>query len=372
MGIKISRETYLFFYWGELMKKQRENIAKKVYTPPGTYIHVGDKNLEEAKIVYTSYDRDKITVSETRDLDEILDLDQETIKWLDIIGLHDVDFIEELGTRIGVHPLVIEDILNTSQSSKIEDYEDYLFIVIKNIYICEEDEENEFEFEQICFLLFKNMVISFQERKAEAFSHMESRLKKGSYLRNGGADDLLHALMDYIVDNYFLAIEKIGKDLDIVEDVLLESPERQLLERIYIIKKSLIYIRSILWPMRNVFSSLSKNEYNLIDGKTVYYMRDIYDHTIQILEIIETYREIYSDMLATYLSSIGNKTNDVMKVLTIFSTIFIPLSFLTGVYGMNFTNFPELNWKYGYISFWVLSLGVIVFMFRFFKKRDWI
>ena len=356
------------------MKREKGHISKKVYTPPGTYMHVGDENLNDAKIVFVKYNKDIIFVNESNNLDEILEVDQESIKWLDIIGLHDVDFIEELGTRIGVHPLVIEDILNTSQSSKIEDYEDYLLIVIKNIYISESEseKENKFKFEQISFLLFKNMVISFQESKTEGFNHMESRLKKGSYLRNGGADDLLHALIDYSIDNYFLAIEDIGKTLDKIEDVLLVSPEKDLLQKIYNIKKSLIYIRSVLWPMRNVLSSLSKNEYNLIDEKTSYYMGDVYDHIIQILEIIETYREIYSDMLSTYLSSIGNKTNDVMKVLTIFSTIFIPLSFLTGVYGMNFTNFPELNWKYGYISFWVLSLGVIVFMFRFFKKRGWI
>lgn len=354
------------------MEKKIKDITKKVYTPPGTYIHVGEKNLDEEKIVFTKYNGEDISVTNTDDLDEILKTELGSVKWLDIIGLHNVEFIEKLGDRLKIHPLAIEDILNTSQSSKIEDYEDYLFIVIKSIHIDREAGEGDFEIEQISFLLFKDMVITFQESTTEAFDKMEHRLKKGSYLRKGGADDLLHALMDYCIDNYFLVIESIGDTMDTIEDDLLESPDKEILQRIYNLKKSLIYIRSILWPMRNIMSSLSKNEYSLIDEKTVYYMRDIYDHMIQILEIIETYREIYSDMLSTYLSSIGNKTNDVMKVLTIFSTIFIPLSFLTGVYGMNFANFPEINWKYGYISFWVLSLGLILVMLRFFKKKGWI
>lgn len=359
------------------MDREMENISKKAYTPAGTFIHIGDKNIEEAKIVFTKYNKKNIESKETKDLKEILELDLEYVKWLDIIGLHNVDFIEKLGKQLGVHPLVIEDILNTSQSSKVEDYGDYVFVVIKNIFLnedySEEDDEDEaFEFEYISFLLFENMIISFQETRNESFAQVLSRLEKGSNLRNEEADSLLHALIDYTVDNYFLVMEDIGKTLDILEDELLENPNEELLESIYNIKKSLVYIRNVLWPMRNTINHLSKKEYNLIREKTIYYFRDVYDHIIQTIGIIETYREICSDMLSTYLSSIGNQTNDVMKVLTIFSTIFIPLSFLAGVYGMNFKNFPEINWKYGYISFWILSIGVIIFMIRFFKKKDWL
>lgn len=360
------------------MDREIENISKKAYTPPGTFVHVGDENIEEAKIVFTKYNRKDIQIKETKDLKEILEVDLENTKWLDIIGLHDVAFIDSLGKNLGIHPLVIEDILNTSQSSKVENYGDYVFIVIKNIFLnedynrLEDDEDDAFEFEYISFLLFESMVISFQETRNESFTQVLSRLEKGSNLRSEGADSLLHALIDYTVDNYLVVMEDIGNTLDILEDELLEDPDESLLESIYNIKKSLIYIRNELWPMRNTINHLSKKEYDLIEEKTIYYFRDIYDHIIQTIGIIETYREICSDMLSTYLSSIGNQTNDVMRVLTVFSTVFIPLSFLAGVYGMNFRNFPELDWKYGYASFWIISLGVIIFMFRYFKKKDWI
>jgi magnesium transporter len=198
------------------------------------------------------------------------------------------------------------------------------------------------------------------------------RLKEGTNIRKNGADDLLYGLLDAIVDNYFLIVEDIGEKIDTVEDELLLNPKKEILQKIYTLKRDLIYIRNSLWPMRNVISSLSKNDYDLIDGKTIYYLRDVYDHVIQMIDIIETYRDICSGMLDTYLSSIGNKTNEVMKVLTIFSTIFIPLTFLAGVYGMNFRYLPELNWKYGYFSFWIISIIIIILMLRFFRKKDWL
>ncbi len=185
------------------------------------------------------------------------------------------------------------------------------------------------------------------------------------------ADDLLYSLLDAIVDGYFLLLEEIGEIIDTLEDELLIEPSDEILQKIYVLKRDLIYIRNNLWPMRNVSSNLSKDQYDLIDGKTIYYMRDISDNVIQIIDLVEIYREICSGMLDTYLSSIGNKTNEVMKVLTIFSTIFIPLSFVAGVYGMNFDYMPELRWKYSYHTFWIFSLGITGFMLRYFKKKNW-
>jgi len=179
-------------------------------------------------------------------------------------------------------------------------------------------------------------------------------------------------LIDTIVDNYFSVIEAIGENLDEVEDKVLLNPQKDLLEDIYKLKKELIYVRRVLWPMRNVISSVAIKEYELIDGKTIYYFKDIDDHIVQMIDIVETYRDISTGILDTYLSSISNKTNDIMKVLTIYSTIFIPLTFIAGVYGMNFKYLPELNWKYGYISFWVISAIITGFLIRFFKKKEWL
>lgn len=350
------------------MTKESKNIAKTVNTPPGSLIYVGEQKVEDVKITYTKYNNSEFERKEIPDLDEFFNDDEDKVRWLDIIGLHDTDLVNEVGQRLKIHPLVIEDILNTSHNPKFEDYDDYIFLVTKIMYF---NDNEELETEQISFILFKDKLISFQDLESEVFNNILNRLKEGTNIRKNGADDLLYALLDSIVDNYFLIIEDIGEKIDVLEDELLLSPNRLLLQKIYILKRDLIYIRNSLWPMRNVISSLSKNDYDLIDGKTIYYMRDVYDHIIQMIDIIETYRDICSGMLDTYLSSIGNKTNEVMKVLTIFSTIFIPLTFLAGVYGMNFKYLPELNWKYGYLSFWIISIIIIGFMIRFFKKKDW-
>ena len=233
-------------------------------------------------------------------------------------------------------------------------------------------EDGELEVEQFSFILFKDLVISFQQWDSKIFDSILSRLSEGSNIRKNGADDLLYALTDTIVDNYFLVVEKIGENIDEVEDIVLLNPKREVLQEIYKLKRDLIYIRKTLWPMRNAISSISKNDYDLVDEKTLYYFRDVYDHIIQMIDIIETYRDICSGMLDTYLSSISNKTNDIMKVLTIFSTIFIPLTFIAGVYGMNFRYLPELNWKYGYASFWIISAVITGFLLRFFKKKNWL
>lgn len=351
------------------MTKESKNISKMANTPPGSLIHVGEKHMEQEKIIFTKYTSNEFFRTEIENLDEFFRADKDKVKWLDIIGLHNTKLIDELGKKLGFHPLVQEDILNTTQNPKLEDYDDYLFLVTKNMFYNDEDE---LETEQISFLLYKDKLLSFQEIESEVFGNILGRLKEGINIRKNGADDLLYGLLDAIVDNYFLIIEDLGQEIDIVEDELLADPKRELLEKIYNLKRDLIFIRNTLWPMRNVISSLSKNEYELVDGKTIYYIRDVYDHIIQMIDIIETYRDICSGMLDTYLSSIGNKTNEVMKVLTIFSTIFIPLTFLAGVYGMNFKYLPELNWKYGYLSFWIVSFILIGFMIRFFKKKDWL
>lgn len=354
------------------MTKESKYISQGINTPPGSLLHIGEKKVENIKIQYIKYDNVEFERKEINNLNEFFqDVNKEDnkVKWLDVVGLHDTEIINNIGEGLGIHPLAIEDILNTTQNPKLEDYDDYMFLVTKIMYY---NKEEELETEQISFLLFKDKVISFQELESEVFNPIFSRLKDGTTIRKNGADDFLYGLLDSIVDNYFLIIEDLGEKIDEVEDELLGNPEKSLLEKIYKLKRDLIYIRNSLWPMRNVISSLSKNDYDLIDGKTIYYIRDVYDHIIQMIDIIETYRDICSGMLDTYLSSIGNKTNDIMKVLTIYSTIFTPLTFIAGVYGMNFRYLPELNWKYSYLTFWIISIAITAYMIRFFKKKDWL
>lgn len=323
---------------------------------------------KEARLIYTKYNKDEIIEREISSIDEFLeDKDDKFVRWLDIIGLNDKQILNDICEKLKVHPLVEEDILNMEQVPKVEDYEDSLFVIAKNIIL----KEDLLESEQISFIIYKDILISFRFKDTGIFDQIEGRLKEGTALRKNGTDDLLYALMDIIVDKYFIIMQDIGDRLDDLEDETLENPDKSLLNKVYLLKRDLISIRNVLWPMRNAVSSISKNEYDIIDGNTIYYFRDVYDHIIQIIDINETYREIASSMLEIYLSSIANKTNDVMKILTIYSTIFIPLTFLAGVYGMNFRYLPELYWKYSYPAFWIISIIIIIYMIRFFKRKGW-
>lgn len=321
------------------------------------------------ELIYTKYSKEEFIKKEINSIEEFLnDRDSKSVKWLDIIGLWDRQILNELVEQMDIHPLVIEDILNVDQVPKIEDYEDSLFVIAKNIIL----DKGELKEEQIAFILYRDKLITFRYNDTGIFDGIKNRLRHGTTLRKNNPEDLLYALLDIIVDKYFIIMEDIGDRIDILEDETLESPDKSILEKVYLLKRDLISIRNILWPMRNTISSISKNEYEIIDGNTIYYFRDIYDHIIQIIDINETYREIASSILEIYLSSIANKTNDVMKILTIYSTIFIPLTFIAGIYGMNFKYMPELYWKYSYLTFWIVSIIIIGFMLRFFKKKGWI
>ena len=319
------------------------------------------------KLVYTRYNSENFYSKDIIEIDQFFDASEHDIKWLDVTGLEDEPLIFNIGNGLNIHSLVLRDIIDVEQNPKIADYEDYLFLVTKTTqYI-----DDELVTKQISFILSKDKLISFSESESDIFLGINESIENMHNIRKNGPDDLLYYLLDKIVDNYFTTIEEIGETIDDLEDYLLDNPTKEFLSRVYSIKRQLIYMRSLLYHMRNVTSSLSKNEFNLIDGKTIYYFRDVNDQIMQIIDLVETYRDVCSNMLDTYLSSIGNETNEVMKVLTIFSSIFIPLTFLAGVYGMNFKYFPEINWKYGYIGFWVISFLLIGFMIRFFKKKGW-
>lgn len=324
--------------------------------------------MNEGKIIHIEYNKDKLQIKRLNDVQEIGDMDRDKVNWIDISSLEYTDIIKEMAEKFKLHPLVLKDILNVGHIPKLEDYEGYLFLIIKDVNY----EDNKLKVKQISLILFENIVLSFQESGPNLYDDIIISLKEGASIRKNGADDLLYVLIDKVIDNYFEVIELIGREIDIIEDEVLLNPGKEVLDNIYNLKKNLIYMRKILWPMRNAINDIIKNEYDLIDKRTIYYFRGIYNHIIQILDMNETYREICIGVLDTYLSSVGNKTNDIMKILTIYSTIFIPLSFIAGVYGMNFKYFPELNWKYSYLGFWLITLIMIGVMLRFFKKKNWI
>ncbi len=352
------------------MFKNVMNLQKTIDTIPTDPIYIGQKKVENIIINRIEFNESEFNKEKVNRLENLLkESDENTTQWLQIIGLHDVDIISQIGNDLKLHPLTIEDTLNMSQHPKIEEFGDYIFINTKNVFINDEDE---LETEQISFILRDNTVITFEENKSDVFDFMTRRLKEGSSLRKNNADILLYSLLDSVVDDYFLTIGEISKKIDLVEDDLLSDASRELLQEIYNLKRDLVYMRNILWPMRNIMSKISRMDYEDIGEKTLYYFRDVYDNIVQMIDIVETYRDICSGMLDTYLSSIGNKTNDVMKVLTIFSTISVPLTFLTGVYGMNFAHQPELQWKYSYLIFWVLSIIITGIMLKYFRDKDWI
>lgn len=347
----------------------KKNYYKKKQQPPGTLIYTGNQTDEIQKLILTTYNKDKIIQKEINSIDEFVKEENLGIKWLDVIGLANVHSIEEIGQRLRIHKLILEDILNTRQRTKLEEYDDSLFLVIKKLYLLE---DIEIDAKQISIIIKEDMVITFQEYGEDAFKSIKKRLKEGAYVRALGSDDLTYALVDYIVDGYFDIMETLSEEIDKAENELMDDPGKEILNRIYSLKRQIVFFRNTVWPVRDIANTLSRGEVKLIDQKTSYYFRDIYDHSIQVIELIETHRDTISGMMDIYLSSISSKTNEVMKILTIFSTIFIPLTFLAGVYGMNFIYFPELKWRYGYLGFWIVSIIITAAMIKYLKSKKWL
>ena len=302
--------------------------------------------------------------------------DSPTVTWINIDGLRDAEAIDKLGARFGLHPLILEDILNTSERPKIEDYGEYLFAVLKVFFADPNGAGPEARGDrmlQASLVLGSNFVISFGERENPIFDAVRDRIRKGKgRLRKLKADYLAYSLIDAIVDSYFVILEKLGEEVEDLEDELIAEPRRELLQRIHGLKREMIALRKSVWPLREVVNNMERLETPLITPATDIFLRDVYDHTIQVIDNVETYRDILSGMLETYLSSVSYRMNEVMKVLTIIATIFIPITFIVGVYGMNFRHMPELEWHAGYYLVWGVILAVVVVMLLFFKRKKWL
>ena len=354
------------------MRRLIRKRSEKAGLPPGTLVYVGEKKVENVKITIIDYDETQITEKEAAAIEECFPFkDKPTVTWINIDGLHEVDIIEKLGNHFGLHPLLLEDILNTEQRPKMEESENYIFFVLKMIFSVDEDKE--IKAEQVSLILGHNFVISFQEREGDVFNPVRDRIRKSKgRIRKVGADYLAYALLDAIVDSYFSVLENVGEKIEDTEQQLTLNPTTQTLQLIRKLKNEMIFLRKSVWPLRELISGFLRLETSLVQQSTVVYIRDVYDHTIQVIDTIESYRDMISGMLDIYLSSISNRLNEIMKVLTIIATIFMPLTFLAGVYGMNFKHMPELEWTWGYPASLGLMLGISLTMLFFFRRKRWI
>jgi magnesium transporter len=360
------------------MAKRPKKRLKKAGLPPGTLVHIGEKKVEAVKISYLDYDERNFQEKQVSDIEECFPFKTTpTVTWINIDGLHDVEIIEKLGNQFELHPLILEDILHTEQRPKYEDFDKYIFIVLRMFQYNKQIQD--IESEQVSLILGTNFVISFQERIGDVFDSVRERLRnaKGK-IRKMGSDYLAYALLDAIVDSYFAILEKFGERIESMEEKLVADPTEKTLQLIHNMKREMILLRKSIWPLREVISGVQRSESSLISETTGLYLRDVYDHTIQVIDTVESFRDMVSGMLDIYLSSISNKMNTVMKVLTIIATIFIPLTFIAGIYGMNFNpekspwNMPELNWYWGYPAVWLVMVVVMVIMLIYFKRKKWL
>ena len=356
-----------------MFSRPRKSMSphERVGLPPGSLIPVGVRSTEPVKIRVIRYNQKDFEEKEAAAIEECLrPQDRKLITWINVDGLQDTDIVEKIGTHFDIHPLVLEDMLNTEQRPKTDDYDDYVFTVLKSLRY--DENEDEFTAAQISLVLGPHYVLSLCQEEIRNFNPVLERLKKlRSPLRQAGPDYLAYALMDAIVDNYFILFDKIGEKIEDLEEELIVEPTSDTLQGIHKLKRALISLRKSVWPLREVIANLEKIDSSMITRSTQLYLRDVYDHTVQVLETIEGYRDMVSGMLDIYLSSVSNKLNEVMKVLTIIATIFIPITFLTGVFGMNFKDMPVLDLPFAFPGSLILMGCVAVFLLLYFRKKNW-
>ena len=333
---------------------------------------VGEKRSEKVKLSVINYDGASFQEKEVRNVEEAVSFRKKaSVTWLNIDGVHQPEIIEQVGKSFGVHPLVLEDIANTGQRPKMEDFDDYIFVVLRMLRF--DEEENKTKTEQISMVFGPDFVVSFQEREGDVFDIIRERLRNNKgRIRKLGADYLAYSLIDAIVDNYFMVLEKLGEAIEEIEDKLVTNPRSETLQIIHYLKRETVFLRKSVWPLREVVSRLERSESPLISKSTFVYLRDVYDHTIQVMDSVDTFRDMLSGMLDIYLSSVSNRMNEVMKVLTVIATIFIPLTFIAGIYGMNFKVMPELEQPWGYPAVLILMLTIAVVMLIYFRRKKWL
>jgi len=355
------------------MPRKRVNRSKKkLGQVPGSVIYTGDRSKEKLFIETFDYTKDFCTEKELQTVEESFEYkDTDSVTWINLNGLNHVTQIEALGAHYNLHPLVLEDIVNIAQRPKIDEYEDYIFIALKMLYY---DNRNHIVSEQVSFVLGKNYVLSFQESEGDVFNEVRDRIRQAKgRVRNMKADYLLYVLIDAIVDHYFSLIEVLGDKIEDFETAIFAGEvDDDISQKIQNLKREILRVRRAIFPLREVINRIEKNESPLIQKRTITYYRDIYDHLIQVSENIDIYREMIWSLMDMYMTTISNKMNEVMKVLTIMASIFIPLTFIAGIYGMNFEYIPELQYKYSYFILWAVMIVLFLGMLYYFRKKKWL
>lgn len=354
-----------------MAKKKKSKHHKKIGQVPGTLIYTGEKT-NDLSIESFDYNIDHIEEKVLKKIeDAFLYKSTDSITWININGLNHINEIEKIGNHYNLHPLILEDIVNTGQRPKIDEYDDYIFVVIKMLYY---DREEKIISEQVSFILGENYVLTFQEAEGDVFEVVRDRIRfaKGR-IRGLGSDYLLYALIDAVTDHYYSIIETMGDKIEDLEDNLFNGQTKsEISQQIQDLKREVLKVRRAIFPLREIINRIEKTDSKLILDKTLHYYRDIYDHIIQISENIDIYREMIWGLMDMYMTSISNKMNEVMKVLTIIATIFIPLTFIAGIYGMNFDNIPELHYKYSYFVLWFVMIIIFLGMLYYFKRKKWL
>ncbi len=354
------------------MRRPFADKSIKAGASPGTLVHIGEQRIEKTRLRLVAYGPDTIKEHQVDTLEEAIALcDGSNVAWLNIDGIHEIDMIGRLGLHFGIHPLTQEDILNTGHRPKFEEFEHYAYIVLKMLRY--DSAHGRVLTEQVSLILTDKVLISLQESQGDVFDPVRARLLKGrGRIRMSGSDYLAYALIDAIVDHYFTILEQIGIQIEEIEEDTLSDPTPQVLGRIHRMKREVLYLRKQVWPLREVVGVMAKDEPALIQADTMLFLRDVHDHTIQIMETIESQRDMLAGLLDMYMTGISNKMNEVMKVLTVMATIFIPITFIAGVYGMNFKYMPELEWPWGYGLVWGVMVAVVITMVIYFKNKKWL
>jgi len=355
---------------------EKRYSEKKKWTSPGSLIFTGKQKVDQARITIISYDKDSIVEKEISSAEDLpRELTNHKVNWVNVVGLHQISTIETIGSFYKIHPLVIEDILNVNHSPKYENYTDYIFVIAKMIDL---NKQKQINIEQVSFILGKNLLITFQEDEEDVFDLIRNRLKSNAgRIRQNGADYLLYRLLDTIVDNYYSVLESMEDKMDELDEIIITGGGKRSLEPVYFFRRELMRLRRAVFPLQETIFSFEREKEDFIKKSTYLFFRDLKDHLKYVYETIETYREIVTGMIEVHMSVESRRLNEVIKVLTIISTIFIPLTFIVGVYGMNFNtriskwNMPELNWVYGYGFVWIVMLIITALMIGFFKRKKW-
>jgi magnesium transporter len=343
--------------------------SQNIGSPPGTLFYNGEARNEPVKITLIEFNETEFFEDEYYNLEDCIShVKPNMVKWINVAGIHNTDIVEGIGKIYDIHPLSLEDIVHIDQRPKFEDYEHYVIAMMKMITYSKQVDS-----EQLAIILLDNTVISFQEPQGgDAFDIIRNRLRtaKGR-VRKLGADYLAYALMDAVVDCYFTCIEKIGDKVEEIEEDIINNSDKKSLLELYHLKREMIYLRKQVWPLRDMINNMIRSETHLMNPSTDIYLRDLSDHVTRIIDTVETYRDLLSGIMDIYLSTNANKMNEVMKVLTIMSSIFIPVTFIAGVYGMNFENMPELKTQHGYYFIWGVMISIITGLLIYFKRRKW-